>query len=81
MNDALIVPVLIYHVSESNLNTRNTQFVSLLDQVETMSDEQRRTIADGREEDESYTISADDYTSPDEFQRAVVAEIMRLLNL
>ena len=63
------------------MNTRNTQFVNLLEQVETMSDEQRLMISDGHDEDEHFTISADDYASADDFQRAVVAEIMRLLDL
>ena len=46
-----------------------------------MSEEQRRIVADGHEDDESFTISVDDYASDDDFQRAVVATLMKLLDL
>ena len=68
----------IHQVSETNLNTRNIKFGDLLEQVEAMSDEQRRAIGN-QQEDEHFTISVDDYASPDDFQKAVVAMIVQLI--
>ena len=62
------------------MSRQTSEFAQIIDDVDTMSEDQCRIIADGHEE-ESFTIAIDNYASADEFHRAVVQEIMKLLDL
>ena len=62
------------------MSDKTSEFDKIITDLDALSEDQRRIIADGHE-DERYTISIDDYASADDFQRAVVYEIMKLLDL
>ena len=46
-----------------------------------MPERQRQRTADGFEEDEHIIVRADKYTTDREFERVVVAEIIKLVDL
>ena len=63
------------------MSHKTCEFAKIINDVEAMTEDRRRIIADGHEDDEQFTISADDYASDDDFQRTVVIELMRLFDL